>query len=289
VAVRRTLIRLAFPLLVSPAAAPSFAAVDGGAAEELPADQTVQDVDAVTPGHALAEAVYHRPDGETMAAFSRMTLTAPGSRERVREFYSYRADFPGDQSRALIRFVNPGNIAGTGLLIHNLPESPNDQWLFLPALERIRRVSGESRGGRFVQSVIYYEDLQDRRPGEDRHSLLGEGSYGDVAVQLLESLPRDPGRSAYSRRVSWIHPALKLPLRVDFYEGGPEPAKRFEVLRLEEIEGYWTATDTVFKALDSGEETRVVLLRVRYDTALPDGLFSTRALADPRSAEAFRP
>ena len=285
---RRVLSRLAFPLLAALAAGTAVAAGEvASPRKDEPA--AVPAPGEATPGRALAEAVYQRPDGETLATLSRMTLTAPGSRQRVREFFSYRADFAAGQSRALIRFVEPANIAGTGLLIHNVPENENDQWLFLPALERVRRVSGESRGGRFVQSVIYYEDLQDRHPGEDRHRLLGEDSYGDVAVQLLESVPRDPDRSAYSRRLSWIHPALKLPLRVDFYEGGPEPAKRFEVLRLEQIEGYWTATDTVFTALDSGEETRVLLLRASYDTALPDGVFSTRALADPRSAEPFRP
>jgi len=283
------LIRLAFPALLLLGTAISLAAVDGDEAKATSGDGSVQDANAATAGRALADAVYNRPDGDTMAAFSRMTLTAHGSREREREFFSYRADFPDGQSRALIRFVSPGNIAGTGLLIHNVPESENDQWLFLPALERIRRVSGESRGGRFVQSVIYYEDLQDRRPEEDSHRLLGESTYGDVPVQLLESVPRDGDRSTYSRRVSWIHPSLKLPLRIDFYEAGPEPAKRFEVMRLEEVGGYWTATETVFTALDSGEATRVLLLRVRYDLGLPESLFSTRSLADPRSAEPFRP
>ena len=153
------------------------------------------DSDPSAAGLALAQAVYDRPDGGSMAARARMVLASPGSTERVRDFYSYRLDAAAGEVRSLIRFVTPANVAGTGLLVHSRRGKADDQWLFLPALERIRRVSSESRGGRFVQSGIYYEDLQDRPPAEDSHRLLGTDDYEGVEALLLESVPGDPASS----------------------------------------------------------------------------------------------
>jgi hypothetical protein len=218
-----------------------------------------------------------------------MTLRAPRSRERVREFFTYRGDFDDGEVRTLTRFVAPANIAGTGLLVHSHAGESDDQWLYLPALKRIRRVSGENRGGRFVQSGIYYEDLQDRRPEEDRHRIVGTGDYEGVQTTLLESTPVDPAASAYSKRLSWVHPQLLLPLRIDYYQGGEQPVKRLEVRRVDNIENYWTVTESVITHLETGEETVIENLTTSYDEALPEELFSTRALTDNRVEEDLRP
>lgn len=247
------------------------------------------DSDPSAAGLALARAVYDRPDGGSMAARARMVLASPGSTERVRDFYSYRLDAAAGEVRSLIRFVTPANVAGTGLLVHSRRGKADDQWLFLPALERIRRVSSESRGGRFVQSGIYYEDLQDRPPAEDSHRLLGTDDYEGVEALLLESVPGDPASSTYSRRLRWIHPSLYVPLRVDFFRDGERPIKRMTVRRLDEIDGYWTVSESVITELGSGDETRISLIDVAYDTALPEALFTTRTLADPRSEVPYRP
>ncbi|MEL7046819.1 MAG: outer membrane lipoprotein-sorting protein, partial [Pseudomonadota bacterium] len=156
-------------------------------------------------GSVLAEAVYNRPDGASAVVLAKMTLRRARGSDRVREFYSFRMDFPDGEVRSLTRFTLPGNVAGVGLLVHSKAEAADDQWLFLPALERIRRISSENRGGRFVQSGLYYEDLRDRKPEKDRHEVLGEGDYEGTPVTLLQSTPIDPASSVYSRKVSWIH------------------------------------------------------------------------------------
>ncbi|MEE4109739.1 MAG: outer membrane lipoprotein-sorting protein [Halieaceae bacterium] len=255
------------------------------AAEPLErADPAEQDA-----GARLAQALYDRPDGRTVAVRARMTLRSPGSRDRVREFYSYRADFPAGEVRTLTRFVAPGNIAGTGLLVHSHVNATDDQWLYLPALKRIRRISGENRGGRFVQSGIYYEDLQDRLPDEDTHRIVGTGDYEGVEVTLLESIPVDPRESVYSKRISWIHPDLNLPLRIDYFQGAEAPVKRLEARRVDRIQGYWTVTESVIMHPATGEETVIENLVTRYDAELSEELFGTRALSDARLEEDLRP
>ena len=240
-------------------------------------------------GEELARAVYERPDGIDMASRGTMTLRGEGSRERLRETYIYRTKAGDFESRSLIRFTEPANIAGTGLLVHNHGAQETDQWLYLPAAKRVRRVSSENRGGNFVQSDIYYEDLQDRLPTDDEHRLLGTGEYQGATTYLLESIPLDEAESSYSKRVSWIHPETLIALRIDFYQGGDEPVKRMEVQRVEQIQGYWTVTASTMTTLRSGHETIIAVESVAYDLGLPDELFSIRALTDVVFEERFRP
>jgi len=240
-------------------------------------------------GEELARAVYERPDGRDMASRGTMTLRGEGSRERVRETYIYRTETGEFESRSLIRFTEPANIAGTGLLVHNHGAQATDQWLYLPAAKRVRRVSSENRGGSFVQSDIYYEDLRDRLPEEDEHRLLGMDEFEGAQTYLLENIPKADFPSTYNKRLMWVHPETMVPLRIDFYEGGEEPAKRMEVQRLEQIQGYWTVTASTMTTLRSGHETVLEVEAAVYDLGLPDELFSIRALSDVVLEEQFRP
>jgi hypothetical protein len=234
-------------------------------------------------GALLAQAVYNRPDGGTAAVHAKMTLRSGRGRDRIREFYNYRMDFPDGTLRALTRFTVPGNVAGVALLVHSESAGADDQWLYLPALKRVRRISSENRGGRFVQSGLYYEDLQDRKPSQDRHQVLGQSSYEGTPVTLLESTPIDPSSSVYSHRISWIHEPTLLPLRVEYFQGGDNPVKYLEVKRLDRVEGYWTATESIITHPTTEEETVITNLATCYDIELPENLFATNRLGIPNT------
>ncbi|WP_018876708.1 outer membrane lipoprotein-sorting protein [Thioalkalivibrio sp. ALE31] len=268
----RTAMFLGAGLLLAVATLPAAALAEESAAREL------------------ARAVHERPDGDDAVTRGIMTLTGGGRRERVRESYEYRLDGeePG-ASRNLIRFTSPRNIADTAILVHNHPGGDVDQWLYLPAIQRERRISSENRGGSFVQSELYFEDLEDREPHKDHHRILGEDAYEGTPVTVLESVPVDSGNSVYSKRVSWIHEETLLPLRIDLYEGGEEPAKRLEVQRIEEIQGYWTVTRSSMTDLASGRTTILEVEDVTYNSGLPDELFTLRGLSDPSLARPYRP
>lgn len=241
-------------------------------------------------GQALAEAIYDRPDGDDAVTRGQMTLTGEGRRrDRVRESYEYRLDGDEGKSWNLIRFTSPRNIAETALLVHNHPGGDVDQWLFLPAAQRERRISSENRGGSFVQSELYFEDLEDREPHKDDHRIVGTDTFEGVEVTLLESTPVDPDNSVYSKRLSWVHEETLIPLRIDLFEGGEEPSKRMEVQEIREIQGYWTIMRSTMTDLESGRQTVLDVDEVVYDTDLPRDLFSSRSLSDPERARPYRP
>lgn len=245
--------------------------------------------DDAPSGKELAQAVFDRPDGDDLVTRGTMTLTGERSRDRVRESFEYRLDGEDGESWSLIRFTSPANIEDTALLVHNHPDGESDQWLYLPAADRVRRVSGDNRGSSFVQSDLYFEDLEDRRPEEDEHQLIGTDTYGGQEVWLLESKPVEADNSTYSKRLRWIDPDTLVELRIDLYRGGEDPIKRLEVQEIEKIDGYWTVTHSTMSHLQQGTQTVLEVDDTRYDQGLPQDLFTSRVLSNPSRERPFRP
>ncbi len=239
---------------------------------------------------ALAKAVHARPAGRDLTTLSRMELTEKGRAPRVRTLVTYRLDRSNGETANMMRFLEPEDIAGTGLLGVQKADGPTEQWLFLPALDRVRRISGDRKGGRFVGSDLYFEDLEERKPSMDRHRLIGRETVAGVACEVLESVPMVATNSVYRRRVVWVDAANALALRVDYFERDDNTAsKRWQLDVKRKIQNYWTAIESRVTDLGSGHETRMVIVRALYDRKLPERLFTSRALADEQLEADFRP
>ncbi|MCB1997791.1 MAG: outer membrane lipoprotein-sorting protein [Rhodoferax sp.] len=241
-------------------------------------------------GMELAQAVLDRPAGRDLTSVITMELGEPGAAPRVRRLVSYRLTQPRGASATLIRFLEPRDVAGTGLLSLNSASGRTDQSLYLPALGKVRRIASDRKGGRFVGSDIYFEDLQERPAAHDRHAVTGTDTVAGVTCQLLVSVPVDPDNSVYRRRISWVDPKTLVVLRVDYHEDNDQkPSKRFEVLAREQVQSFWTVTDSRVTDLTSGHQTRMKAERVVYDRKLPNRLFTPQALADEGLESEYRP
>jgi hypothetical protein len=241
-------------------------------------------------GAALAQAVYDRPNGNDLSALVVMTLQGKEGQSRRRELYSYAKEKGAGERWTLMRFIQPDDIAGTGLLTQDHPGDASDQWLYLPALKKVRRVSSSRKGGRFVGSDFFYEDLLDREVDMDHHYLQGTGSVGKVPCEILVSTPRDPDNSVYSKRVSCIHRKILIPLKVELFERGREkPSKMLSARRIKKIQGYWSILESTMYDLNSGHRTQLLTEKIKYDQGLPDRLFTQRDLTDDTNEKAYRP
>lgn len=239
---------------------------------------------------ALAQSLFDRPAGRDLTTVVRMELTEKGRPPRTRELISYRLAKGRGESATLIRFLEPKDIAGTGLLSVTSADGSNEQSLYLPAMDRVRRIASDRKGGRFVGSDIYYEDLQERLPSKDRHRLLGKEEIGATTLTVLESVPVDPAESVYKKRVSLVDPQTLLVHRIDYFERDEStPTKRWEMLASKRIQGYWTVTDSRLTDLGTGHSTRLVVDGVKYDRKLPAQLFTPKALADETLEAEYRP
>lgn len=241
-------------------------------------------------GAALAQRVYDRPDGRDLSSSVTMSLTEEGRAPRVRSMMLHRRDDGAGNVATLIRFTAPADIDGTGLLTVDTAAEESSQWIYLPAMQRTRRVDSSRKGGRFVNSDYYFEDLRDRKPSMDVHRLLGRERVGDIECEVLESVPAQASNSVYKRRLSWIEPESLLPLRVDFFERSVDtPSKRLLVERREQVQGYWTVIDSTLADLAKGHVTRLLVERIAYDRGLPERLFGAKALEEESVEKEFRP
>lgn len=242
------------------------------------------------PGEQLARRVYDRPDGRDATSLVTMSLTERGKSPRVRQMITYRLDKKAGVVATLIRFTEPVDIEGTGLLTLDKADGESDQWIYLPALERVRRIASNRKGGRFVNSEYYYEDLRDRKVHQDEHRVVGRETVSGVECEVLESIPVEAGNSVYLKRLSWIDPTTLLALRIDFFEKSPEmPSKRWEAARRGRVQGYWTVLDSTMTDLANGNQTRLRVERMLYDRRLPSRLFTTQALEDESAEADYRP
>ena len=235
-------------------------------------------------GEALASAVYNRPDGDNFISLGVMVLIEEGHKPRVRQMVTFNLDAGKGDKFMMIRFKKPVDITNTGLLTLDYGDNKEtDQWVYLPAISKSRRISTKRRGGRFVGSDILYEDLRDRTVDKDTHKILRKEKFNKMDTIVLESIPVDPDNSVYDKRVSWIHPKTLLALRVDIYQNGSkEPVKRVLSKQIEKKQGYWTIIKSVVKDLKNRHETHLKISKIKYDQDVSKDLFSLKYLEDPQ-------
>ncbi|NHO64586.1 outer membrane lipoprotein-sorting protein [Aestuariicella hydrocarbonica] len=267
----------------------SLSATASVAAKDSPSGDEKNLNDSSAKAKALAQAVYDRPSGDNISSRVIMALESKGKVQKKRLLYSYGADKGKGERWGLMRFITPKDIAGTGLLSIDHPGDESDQWLYLPSLDRVRRIASSRKGGRFVGSDFFYEDLSDREVSMDNHRLLGSDEVGGVSCTLLESTPVEKSNSVYSKRVSCIHDRLLIPLRVDFYTRGDKPVKRLQASKIRKVQGYWTVYQSTMTDLKKNHKTHLITTDVIYDQQLPDNLFTQRGLADENLEKPFRP
>ncbi len=235
-------------------------------------------------GKELATAAYNRPDGDNSLSLGTMVLVEKGHDPRVRQMYTFNLDAGNENKFMMIRFKKPADITNTGLLtIDHSGDKETEQWVYLPAINKSRRISTKRRGGRFVGSDILYEDLRDRTVDMDNHKILRKEKFNKMGTIVLESIPIDPDNSVYDRKIAWIHPKTLLALKVDIYQNGSkEPVKQVLAKQIEKKQGYWTVMKSVIRDLKTKHETHLKINKIKYDQAIPEALFSLKYLEDPQ-------
>jgi outer membrane lipoprotein-sorting protein len=135
----------------------------------------------------------------------------------------------GDRSRAIFEW--PADVKGTKLLTFTHKKADDDQWLYLPAVKRVKRISSNNKSGSFMGSEFAYEDLASAEVEKYGYKLLGEEAVGGRASWKIERIPVDRN-SGYRRQVVFMDKEYLNPLRIDFYD------RKDELLKTGVFSGY---------------------------------------------------
>jgi outer membrane lipoprotein-sorting protein len=228
---------------------------------------------AAMDGEQIARKVFDRDDGQDATAKIRMLLINKQGKKRFRRLISVVKKY-GDVSKIYMRFESPPDIEGTAFLTWENKDGDDDQFLYLPALRRERRIVSSQKSNSFVNTDYSYEDLQTREVERDHHRVLGEEKIGKYPCWILESIPKKKKDSQYSKRVSWIIKGIYLPVKTEFYDRKGRLQKVLTGKKIKKIDGIWTILDAEMKNLQKKHRTLMKTDEIRYNTGVPDDIFT---------------
>jgi outer membrane lipoprotein-sorting protein len=153
----------------------------------------------------------------------------------------------------------------------------DDQWIFLPALRRVKRIASDSKNDSFMGSDFTYDDLGERHPSEDRHRLLREETVNGEECYVVENIPLGSD-DAYTKTISWISKEKWIGMKREYYDGKSKVYKELGIGAFEEIDGYWVITDMTMKDLGRKSSTRIEMNDVSFSVELDDDFFTERQM-----------
>lgn len=197
------------------------------------------EADAARRGQAVAAEAVQRVRGfGDYQVDVRMVLTHPDSGVDTRQLRVKYLESADGGERSLVVFDAPADQRGTALLTHSTPGLEDAQWLFLPALRRVKRIAGGHRSGPFVGSEFAYEDLTEQQLARYRYRYLDAQPLGGVLCDRVERWPVDR-HSGYSRQIAWYDREARRLRRIDFFDRRGEPVKRLVASQFELFDGRW--------------------------------------------------
>ena len=156
------------------------------------------------------------------------------------------------------------------------PEKDDDKWLYMPALKKVRRISGTSRNEYFMGSDFTYDDMGDRNVEEDRHTLLGEEVVDGRDCWKVESIPVDP-EDMYTRKVIWVCKEADMPVKAEYYDKDGL-LKVYKVIDFRLQDGFWTLFKSEMDNVSRNHKTVMEVSEVKYNTGIRDSLFRVSAI-----------
>ena len=187
-------------------AGPAVAQVSPEKKEELTAEQIIEKSQL---------SFYYQ--GEDMKAKIRMELIDKDGGKRIRVLTMLRLDeVEGGNQKYFMYFHEPGDVRRMTYMVWKDPVKEDDRWIFIPAVDLIRRIAADDKHSSFVGSDFTYEDVSGRDVASDQHTLLRTEKLGDKECYVIQSVPK--AGSVYTKRVSWIDKQTFLPLKEEFYD-----------------------------------------------------------------------
>jgi hypothetical protein len=245
-------------------------------------DEGVVTEDPTLSGREIMRAVDERPEPQSLSARVVWRLLAPERRERKRETRVLRNNLDPERdehrSKWLILVEAPESVRGVGLLVWSPtePDADDDQWLYLPAYRKVRRIAGRDRDQAFLGSDFSFEDLTYRGLDEDEHVWLRDETIDGVDHAIVESTPLDSG-SPYRRRVLWINRSSWTLRRAELYDREDTLAKTLDA-KWELLDGYWVWKRLEMTTVESGHRTVLDFSRIDPREEIPDRVFTQSAL-----------
>lgn len=228
-------------------------------------------------GKEIMEAVYNNPTGENIQGQLEMRLINKQGDTRIRELQQFIKN-EGEIEKTIMFFLSPADVRNTSFMNWSYSDGrDDDQWIYLPALKRVKRISSDSKSDYFMGSDFTYDDLGDRHPNVDSHKLLGEEEINGYDCYMVESTPKDEDYM-YSKTVTWVIKENFIGIKRDFYDEDGDLLKTLQIKKFEKISGYWVILKTAMHNVQKDHRTEMIFSEVRLDQPISSNKFSERSM-----------
>jgi hypothetical protein len=207
-----------------------------------------------------------------------MVITDKQGRQRTRSFSILRMDIEdGGEQKYYVYFTEPGDVREMVYMVWKHLNSDDDRWLYLPALDLVRRVASGDKRSSFVGSDFLYEDVSGRSIDLDEHSIIEEteGHY------KIKSVPKSSQDADFAYYTVLIEKSGYMPVKAEYYDDNNKIFRTVEALEVETIDGHPTVTKSKATNKNTGSSTILEFRNIKYDLGLTGDIFTERSLRRP--------
>jgi outer membrane lipoprotein-sorting protein len=263
IGLKRYFFILIFLFLVSPCP---------GWAEDMNAREIMEKVDA-------------RDDGDNQVSDMEMILIDKNGKKRGRKIRAFGKD-KGEDTLRLMFFLEPADVEDTAFLTYDYDQSDkdDDQWIYLPALRKTKRIATSDKSGSFMGSDFTYSDMTKRDLDDYDYTLLKEVKVRDADTWLIQAVPRSKeviDRTGYTKSVLYVQKDNFMVIRGVHWVKKGNRLKYMDVKKLTLIDGIWVATEmhmTTKRGKSTLHKTIMTFANVKFNQDLKEDSFSIRRM-----------
>ncbi len=247
--------------------------------------QTVIANTSLPTGEQIAKNINARNEGISLSRNMQMILTDKRGKQRIRETISYRKYF-GDEKRTVIHYLKPRNVKKTAFLTYDYPEAnkDDDQWLYLPAMRKVRRISASDRGDYFLGTDFTYEDIKKESKvtlADYTRKTLREEDLNGNPVYVIEAIPTNDETAkelGYGKVIQWVDKNIWMTRKSEFYDTRGKLLKTTLFKDIKQVDTIWTAYSLEVDNHKTGHKTVFNFSNIVYDKGVRDDFFTQRAI-----------
>jgi len=218
-------------------------------------------------------------------AVSTMTIMDGKGNERVRKIAQVtKLEDNGDTEKKLIRFLEPADVKGTGLLIFDYKEKDDDMWLYMPSLRKIRRIISSEKAKSFMGSEFSYADMTPPILDNFNYKILNEENINGILCWKIESIPLDEDvadENGYSKKISWIAKSDYVPRKAIYYDLDEELYKEltiFEIREMDSVKKKYRAIHLQMDNIQNGRKSVLIINKIILNPNVKNDYFTSRYL-----------
>ncbi|NQY75082.1 MAG: outer membrane lipoprotein-sorting protein [Candidatus Margulisbacteria bacterium] len=235
--------------------------------------------ESVEKGLKIAQEMDRRDNGfKDFKVDMEMILRNRHGQESKRVIRLKTLEVPGDGDKSMSIFDEPRDVKGTAFLSYTHKSGSDDQWLYLPALRRVKRIASDNKSGSFMGSEFAFEDIVSQEVEKYTYRHIRDDNVGGKLVFVQERYPVDKS-SGYSKQIVFIDGEEYIPLKIDFYD------RKGDLLKTLEFKGYqqyskkfWRANEMDMTNHQSGKSTTLVWRNYQFNQGLSARDFDYNAL-----------